>query len=105
MFVLHSSQFSGFSGNLGALDALGAAAGLPFLPLPQFLGTLRDWGDVGGYSEIRGTRRKTGIKESTVCQKEKKNAGGGIWERIQGDFLPLNLPEVSGYSFSTFVPS
>jgi len=77
---------------------------LTFSP-PQFLGIFRDLGDIGGSSEIRGTRRKAGIKESAICQKENKNAGRGIWETMQGDFLPLNVPEVSGYSFNTFVPS
>lgn len=75
------------------------------LPLPQFLGTLRDLGDVGRCFEIRGTRRKAGIKESDIYQKEKKKIGRGIQERMQDDFLPLNLPKLSGYYFNAFVPS
>lgn len=76
---------------------------LPSVSLPQCLFTLTDLRYVERYSEIRATKK--GQNGESICQKEKKKkVGRGIWERIQGDFLPFNLQEVSGCSFNTFCP-
>lgn len=74
MFTFHSSNYSGFSlGTNELLDAIEEAASCSLSPSPSVLVLPIDLGYVGRYVEIRGSRKRAGMKERLFVKEKEED--------------------------------